>query len=95
MDIRDKIIQSVINKYIERSDTGYKKYGVTLHEDDQPLDTWLKHIQEELMDAVNYIEKTRQVLRSEVEEMYLKDIQLRHEENLQKEAKKERTSSIE
>ena len=83
MDIRDKIIQSVINKYIERSDTGYKKYGVTLHEDDQPLDTWLKHIQEELMDAVNYIEKTRQVLRSEVEEMYLKDIQLRHEENLQ------------
>jgi hypothetical protein len=95
MDIRDKIIQSVINKYIERSDTGYKKYGVTLHEDDQPLDTWLKHIQEELMDAVNYIEKTRQVLRSEVEEMYLKDIQLRHEENLQKEAKEERTSSIE
>lgn len=95
MDIRDKIIQSVINKYIERSDTGYKKYGVTLHEDDQPLDIWLKHIQEELMDAVNYIEKTRQVLRSEVEEMYLKDIQLRHEENLQKEAKEERTSSIE
>jgi hypothetical protein len=95
MDIRDKIIQSVINKYIERSDTGYKKYGVTLHEDDQPLDTWLKHIQEELMDAVNYIEKTRQVLRSEVEEMYLKDIQLRHEENLQKEAKEERASSIE
>ena len=94
MDIRDKIIQSVINKYIERSDTGYKKYGVTLHEDDQPLDIWLKHIQEELMDAVNYIEKTRQVLRSEVEEMYLKDIQLRHEENLQKEAEEKRTSSI-
>jgi hypothetical protein len=85
MEIRDKIIQSVINKYIQRSDTGYKKYGVTLHEDDQPLDTWLKHIQEELMDAVNYIEKTRQVLRSEVEEMYLKDIQLRHEEDLQEE----------
>ena len=85
MEIRDKIIQSVINKYIQRSDTGYKKYGVTLHEDDQPLDTWLKHIQEELMDAVNYIEKTRQVLRSEVEEMYLKDIQLRHEEELQEE----------
>ena len=85
MEIRDKIIQSVINKYIQRSDTGYKKYGVTLHEDDQPLDTWLQHIQEELMDAVNYIEKTRQALRSEVEEMYLKDIQLRHEENLQEE----------
>ena len=85
MEIRDKVIESVINKIIERSDVGYKKYGITLHNDDQPLDTWLQHIQEELMDAVNYIEKTRQALRSEIEEMYLKDIELRHEKNLQEE----------
>ena len=85
MKIRDKVIESVINKIIKRSDVGYKKYGVTLHNDDQPLDTWLQHIQEELMDAVNYIEKTRQALRSEIEEMYLKDIELRHEKNLQEE----------
>jgi hypothetical protein len=85
MEIRDKVIESVINKIIQRSDAGYKKYGITLHKDDQPLDTWLQHIQEELMDAVNYIEKTRQVLRSEIEEMYLKDIELRHEKNLQEE----------
>ena len=55
MEIRDKIIESVVKKFINRSDVGYKKYGVTLHKDDQPLDTWLQHIQEELMDAVNYI----------------------------------------
>ena len=85
MEIRDKVIESVINKIIQRSDAGYKKYGITLHKDDQPLDTWLQHIQEELMDAVNYIEKTRQALRSEIEEMYLKDIELRHEKNLQEE----------
>tara|TARA_Y100001938_G_scaffold137407_1_gene201529 strand:- start:1523 stop:1783 length:261 start_codon:yes stop_codon:yes gene_type:complete len=85
MEIRDKVIESVINKIIKRSDVGYKKYGITLHKDDQPLDTWLQHIQEELMDAVNYIEKTRQALRSEIEEMYLKDIELRHEKNLQEE----------
>ena len=85
MEIRDKVIESVINKIIQRSDAGYKKYGITLHKDDQPLDTWLQHIQEELMDAVNYIEKTRQSLRSEIEEMYLKDIELRHEKNLQEE----------
>ena len=85
MEIRDKVIESVINKIIQRSDVGYKKYGITLHDDDQPLDTWLQHIQEELMDAVNYIEKTRQILRSEIEEMYLKDIELRHEKNLQEE----------
>ena len=85
MEIIDKVIESVVKKIINRADVGYKKYGVTLHKDDQPLDTWLQHIQEELMDAVNYIEKTRQALRSEVDEMYLRDIQLRHEENLQEE----------
>ena len=30
-------------------------------------------IQEELMDAVNYIEKARSVLRTEIEECYIKD----------------------
>jgi hypothetical protein len=74
MDIRDEVIKSVVKKFINRSDVGYKKYGVTLNKDDQPLDTWLQHIQEELMDAVNYIEKTRRVLRDEIEECYLRDL---------------------
>jgi len=74
MDIRDEVIKSVVKKFINRSDVGYKKYGVTLYKDDQPLDTWLQHIQEELMDAVNYIEKTRRVLRNEIEECYLRDL---------------------
>ena len=37
MEIRDKVIESVINKIIKRSDVGYKKYGITLHKDDQQL----------------------------------------------------------
>jgi len=69
---RDKIIERVINKIKKRSDVGYKKYGVTLHDDDQPLDVWLTHIQEELMDAVNYIEKAKAVLTDEIEECMLK-----------------------
>ena len=40
MEIRDKVIESVVKKIINRSDVGYKKYGVTLHKDEQPLDTW-------------------------------------------------------
>jgi hypothetical protein len=71
--MRDPIIKAVINKIKNRSDVGFKKYGVTLQEDDQPLDTWLQHIQEELMDAVNYIEKARSVLREEIEECYIND----------------------
>ena len=85
---RDKIIEQVINKIKSRSDVGYAKYKVTLHEDDQPLDVWLTHIQEELMDAVNYIEKAKAVLTDEVEEIALKrfssadDIEVHEEEIL-------------
>ena len=61
---RDIIIQQVIDKIKSRSDVGFKKYGVTLKDDDQPLDIWLTHIQEELMDAVNYIEKAKDVLKN-------------------------------
>ena len=61
---RDIIIQQVIDKIKSRSEVGFKKYGVTLKGDDQPLDVWLTHIQEELMDAVNYIEKAKDVLKN-------------------------------
>lgn len=60
---KDIIIEKVIQKFLNRSEVGFKKYGVTLKDDDQPLDVWLTHIQEELMDAVNYIEKAKDVLK--------------------------------
>ena len=77
---KDKIIQNVINKIQKRSKVGFKKYGVTLYDDNQPLDIWLNHIQEELMDAVNYIEKTRMALREEVEECYIRDLEVKDPE---------------
>jgi len=80
--MRDKIIERVINKIKSRSDIGYKKYGVTLKDDHQSLDTWLNHIQEELMDAVNYIEKAREVLTDEIEEAMLKRIEVYDEEEI-------------
>ena len=74
--MKDKIIQQVVSKIVSRADVGIKKYGVTLHDNDElTLDDWLNHLQEELMDAVNYIEKIRMVLRDEVEELYIKDSQ--------------------
>ena len=79
---RDKIIERVINKIKSRSDVGYKKYGVTLKDDDQPLDTWLTHIQEELMDAVNYIEKAKEVLSDEINLVILNSIDVRDEEKI-------------
>ena len=73
--MRDQIIKQVINKIQSRSDVGYKKYGVTLADDDQPLDTWLQHLQEELMDAVNYIQKLKMESTTALEEKILKDFE--------------------
>ena len=58
---RDPVIESVVNKFVARSDVGFKKYGVTLDEDPGNLNVWMTHLQEELMDAVNYIEKLKRV----------------------------------
>lgn len=55
MEIKDKIVQQVIDKYTERSATGIKKYGTTLEENNK--DNYLIHLQQELMDASLYIEK--------------------------------------
>ena len=80
--MRDKIIERVINKIKSRSDVGYKKYGVTLKDDHQSLDIWLNHIQEELMDAVNYIEKAKEVLGDEIDYAILSSIDVRDEEKI-------------
>ena len=79
---KDKIIGRVIEKILKRSEAGYKKYGVGLDKDEQTLDTWLNHLQEELMDAVNYIEKAKLVLCDEIEECMLKRIEVHEEEEL-------------
>ena len=80
--IRDKVIERVINKIKTRSDVGYKKYGVTLKDDDQSLHVWLTHIQEELMDAVNYLEKAKMVLGDEIEEAMLRRIEVYDEKEI-------------
>ena len=71
--MRDKIIQKVVEKFKERSDVGYKKYGVTLHDDEPSLHKWLNDLQEELMDAVNYIQKLKMETSDALEEKILKD----------------------
>ena len=63
-DMKDKIVQSVVDKYQQRSEVGQQKYGVTLERNDLTLLEWIKHLQEELMDATLYLEK----LNSELEE---------------------------
>jgi len=51
------IEENVCFKILKRSDIGKDKYGVTMERDDLTRLQWLKHTQEELMDACVYIEK--------------------------------------
>ena len=55
--ITDPIVDTVIDKFKGRSDVGIAKYGTTVDRNDLSVLDWLKHLQEELMDATLYIEK--------------------------------------
>jgi hypothetical protein len=54
----------VIQKFIERSDLGMKKYGTNLDRKDLSLLEWIQHAQEEHMDAILYLEKIKKEIHS-------------------------------
>lgn len=58
----DSIVDSVVDKFIDRSRVGKNKYGTDLDREDYSLSEWLTHLQEELMDAVNYIERIKRIV---------------------------------
>ena len=61
----DPIVESVKEKYSQRSSVGIEKYGITLHENDK--DDFLKHLQEELMDATLYLEKLKNLKQTNLQ----------------------------
>jgi len=56
---KDKYVQSVKEKFEDRSQTGIKKYNTTLERNDLNFLDWLAHLQEELMDATLYVERLK------------------------------------
>ncbi len=60
----DTIVQSVIEKFIERAEFGEKKYGVTLDRKDLELLDYLQHAKEEAMDLTLYLEKAIQIIKN-------------------------------
>ena len=60
VELKDSIVESVVRKFQDRSAVGIKKYGVTLDRTDLGLLDWIQHTQEELMDAILYLEKLKQ-----------------------------------
>ena len=69
---RDPVVRRVCDKFIDRSNVGYEKYGSTLEDERRlkmkGLQKYLNDIQEELMDAVLYIQTARDELQDLNEE---------------------------
>jgi len=67
---RDPVVERVVDKFVSRSDVGYDKYGTTLHEERttklKGLGKYLQDIQEELMDAVLYIQTAREEIDEKI-----------------------------
>ena len=69
----DKIVQAVLRKIDQRSLIGQKKYGATMMQEiegqEKDLSRFLVDVQEELMDALLYIEAAKRCLQDEIEEV--------------------------
>ena len=52
-----KIEDKVCEKIQERAQVGLNKYGTTMERKDLSFIQWMKHLQEELMDACVYSER--------------------------------------
>ena len=65
ISFRDPVVERVVDKFVGRSDVGYKKYGVTLEDDPSEMLEWLNHLQEELMDAVLYLQKAKETYETQ------------------------------
>jgi len=69
---RDPVVERVVDKFIDRSDVGFKKYKVTLEDDHSDMFAWINHLQEELMDATLYLQKLKESATEELQEALLK-----------------------
>ena len=73
---KDEIVRKVLAKMDQRSLVGQQKYGATMMQEiegqEKDLNRFLVDVQEELMDALLYIEAAKRCLSDEVEELMLK-----------------------
>jgi hypothetical protein len=65
--MKDRIVDNVINQFAMRSKKGVEKYGATLERNDIDLLGWVQHLQEELMDAVLYVERIKDELQNQTQ----------------------------
>ena len=72
IDTKDEIVLAVLKKMDQRSIIGQQKYGATMMQEiqgqEKDLNRFLVDVQEELMDALLYIEAAKRCLSDEIEQ---------------------------
>lgn len=58
-ELIDSVIESIIEKFRQRSAVGIKKYNTTLDRTDLNEEQWKDHLLEELMDGILYLMKIK------------------------------------
>ena len=53
----DSIVQTIIERFVERAKFGEKKYGTNLDRNDLSLEDWLEHSIQEKLDDILYMQK--------------------------------------
>jgi len=80
IDTKDEIVLAVLKKMDQRSMIGQKKYGATMMQEiegqKKDLNRFLIDVQEELMDALLYIEAAKRCLTDEIEEAMINRINI-------------------
>ena len=59
----DSIVDSIIDKFVERATFGKQKYNTDLDRTDLSLEDWLEHSIQEKLDDILYMQKSLQTLR--------------------------------
>ena len=61
----DNLVASIIKRANDRANEGIVTYGDTMDDATKPTVDWIKDTQEELWDAIVYLEKVRQILNEQ------------------------------
>ena len=78
IEFRDPVVKRVVNKFVERSNVGFEKYGRTLDSErtggHKDLFGYLNDVQEELMDAILYLQAAKEEFSDLAEDKELKSL---------------------
>ena len=65
---KDPLVQKVIDRIARRADKGIKKYGNTMATSKKGYVEWINEVQEELGDAIVYLEKVKSLVGAKVKQ---------------------------